>query len=102
VLPRGSHSASAISDTLEAVGKQRTAEARGGAARRDRWIPDNIEEAKAAGLDDMDLLDAVKFYSERRPAKTRTNRRDFRSLGPLMSSTPSTCWASCSLNLYEL
>lgn len=84
-LRQGSLSANAVADTLEAVGKQRTAEARGGAARRDPWIPDNMEEAKAAGFKDPDVLDAVEFYSERRPAKTRTNRRDFRSLGPLMS-----------------
>ena len=78
-------SAGAVAGTLEAVGKQRTAEARGGAARLDPWIPDTMETAKAAGITDQDVLDAVGFYSERRPAKTRTNRRNFRSLGPLMS-----------------
>lgn len=82
---QGSNSATAVLDTLEAVGKQRTAEARGGAARRDPWIPDNLQEAKAAGIEDRDVLDAVEFYSERSPAATRTNRRHFRSLGPLMS-----------------
>ena len=49
------------------------------------WIPDNMEEVRAAGIVDRDVLDAVEFYSERRPAETRTNRRDFRSLGPLMA-----------------
>jgi fermentation-respiration switch protein FrsA (DUF1100 family) len=67
-------SADAVVDMLEAVGKQRTAEARGGEARRDPWIPDSMDEAKAADITDPDTLDAVAFYSERRPAKTRTNR----------------------------
>lgn len=81
---QGSLSASAVAETLKAVGRQRTAEARGGAARRDPWIPENMDEAKAAGITDRDVLDAVEFYSERCPARTRTNRRNFRSLGPLM------------------
>ncbi len=67
-------SADAISGSLEAVGKQRTAEARGEEARRDPWIPDSMDEAKAAGIVDPDTLDAVAFYTERRPAETRTNR----------------------------
>ena len=82
---QGSLSGGAIADTLKAVGKQRTVEARGGAARLDPWIPDNMDEAKAAGITDRDVLDAVEFYSERRPAKTRTNRQNFRSFGPLMA-----------------
>ena len=47
---------------LETVGRQRTAEARGGAPKREPWIPDTIEEARAAGITDPDLLDAVEFY----------------------------------------
>lgn len=82
---QGSLSAGAIADALEAVGKQRTAEARGGAARCDPWIPDNMDEANAAGITDRDVLDAVEFYSERRPAGTRTNRLNFRSHGLLMA-----------------
>ncbi len=82
---QGSLAANAVAETLAAVGKQRTAEARGGMARRDPWIPDAMNEAKSAGITDRDVLDAVEFYSERHPAGTRTNRQLFRSLGPLMS-----------------
>ena len=82
---QSSFSANAVAETLKAVGKQRTAEARGGAARYDPWIPGNMEEANAAGIADRDVLEAVEFYSERRPAATRSNRRNFRSLGALMS-----------------
>lgn len=82
---QGSFLANAIGDTLAAVGQQRTAEARGGAARHDPWIPGSMDQARAAGITDRDVLDAVEFYTERRPAGTRTNRRHVRSLGPLMS-----------------
>ena len=77
-------SADGAGGPLEAVGKQRTAEARGGEARRDPWIPESMDEAKAAGITDPDTLDAVAFYTERRPAKTRTNRLLFTSNGTLL------------------
>ncbi len=76
--------ADAVESSLAAVGEQRTAKARGGEARRDPWIPDNMDEAKAAGITDRDTLDAVAFYTERRPAKTRTNRLLFASNGLLL------------------
>ena len=66
-------------DTLEAVGKQRTAEARGGEPRRDPWLPDTVEQAKEAGVD-IDTMDAVEFYRTPRGFnKYSTNRRFFRS-----------------------
>lgn len=49
---------------LKAIGKQRTAEARGEALRRDPWIPDSMKEAKAAGNTDADVLGPVAFYHE--------------------------------------
>lgn len=51
-------------ERLEAVGRQRTLEARGGAELREPWIPDSLEAARAAGLSDPDLLEAVWFYRE--------------------------------------
>ena len=72
-------SADYIEKTLEAVGKQRTAEARGGEPRRDRWIPDTPEEAKANGITDPDTLEAVDYYrTPRSYNKNSTNRRLFR------------------------
>lgn len=70
---------------LDAVGRQRTREARGGAQRRDPWIPDTLEEAQAAGITDPDVLDAVRFY--RTPPwrhANSTNRVYFRSFGALL------------------
>ncbi len=71
--------------TLDAVGQQRTLEARGGAPRRDPWIPDTLEAAEAAGITDPDVLDAVRFY--RTPPwrhANSTNRLYFRSFGALL------------------
>jgi fermentation-respiration switch protein FrsA (DUF1100 family) len=57
-------SADGVTERLEAVGKQRTLQARGGAERREQWIPDTMEAAQAAGISDPDLLAAVWFYRE--------------------------------------
>lgn len=79
------NTADAVKKTLEAVGKQRTAEARGGEPRRDPWIPDSPEAAQAAGITDRDVLDAVDFYrTPRGRNKNSTNRRYFRSDGLLL------------------
>lgn len=70
---------------LEEVGKQRTAEARGGEQRRDPWIPDSLKEAEAAGIADPELLAAVQFYREstyRHP--NSTNRLLFTSYAELL------------------
>ncbi|MDQ1080260.1 alpha/beta hydrolase [Pseudoroseomonas cervicalis] len=70
---------------LQEVGRQRTAEARGAATRREPWIPDSLAEAQAAGLTDRDLLDAIAFYREspyRHP--NSTNRLAFRSHGHIL------------------
>ena len=82
---QGARTPNAIHELLEAVGRQRTAEARGGASRREPWIPDTVEDARAAGITDPDLLDAVDFYRTHRGySEHSTNRRYFTSLGPLL------------------
>ncbi len=71
--------------TLQDVASERTAQARGAAPRRDPWIPDSLAEAKAAGITDPDLLEAVTFYREseyRHP--NSTNRLLFVSYGSLL------------------
>ncbi|MBH0239087.1 alpha/beta hydrolase [Methylobrevis sp. L22] len=75
-----------VRDTLEAVGRQRAAEARGGAERQNPWIPDSVAEAEAAGIVDPELLSAIRFYREppyRHP--NSTNRLLFKSFGQLLS-----------------
>ncbi|MEO9337141.1 alpha/beta hydrolase [Mesorhizobium sp. SB112] len=72
--------------TLEAVGKQRTAEARGGELRRDPWIPDSLREAEAAGITDPEVFEAVTFYRESRNRHPNsTNRLLFKSYSHLLS-----------------
>lgn len=74
-----------VRKTLEDVGKQRTAEARGGDLRRDPWIPDSLKEAVAAGITDQNVLEAVTFYRETRYRHPNsTNRLLFRSYGNLL------------------
>lgn len=71
---------------LEEVGKQRTAEARGGELRRDPWIPDSLKEAEAAGIKDPEVVEAVKFYRESRYRHPNsTNRLLFSSYAELLS-----------------
>ena len=66
-------------ELLEQVGQQRTREARGGELRRENWIPDTLEEAKAMGITDPDTLQAVDYYrTPRSYSPHSTNRRLFR------------------------
>lgn len=71
---------------IKEAGAQRTAEARGGETKRDNWIPDSLKEAEAAGIQDPELLEAVKFYREsqyRHP--NSTNRLLFTSYAQLLN-----------------
>lgn len=74
-------SADAVVSTLEAVGEQRTAEARGGGEPpRNQWLPDTPDQASAAGITDPDVLEAVDFYrTPRGYQETSTNRRHYTS-----------------------
>lgn len=79
-------SADALARVLEAVGAQRTAEARGGAQRRDPWIPDTYEQAQAAGITDRDVLESVEFYrTPRGYSEHSTNRLLFTSNAALLA-----------------
>jgi fermentation-respiration switch protein FrsA (DUF1100 family) len=53
---------------LEAIAKQRTAEARGAALRVDDLLPPSPEEAKRRGLTEIDLYEATEYY--RTPRET--------------------------------
>ncbi len=49
-------------EKLELIAKQRTAEARGETRRVDDLLPSSVEEAKAAGITDIDVLEATDYY----------------------------------------
>jgi fermentation-respiration switch protein FrsA (DUF1100 family) len=67
--------ADAMEQMLVAIGKQRTAEARGEEPRRVPWLP-SPEEAQAAGIEDASLLNAIDYYATPRGHKaSRTNLR---------------------------
>ncbi len=75
----------AVRQTLEAIGKHRTAEARGGEPRRDPWIPGSLADAEKAGIEDADLLDAVKFYrTSPWHTENSTNRLYFRTISLML------------------
>ncbi|MBT2284960.1 alpha/beta hydrolase [Paenibacillus polymyxa] len=48
---------------LEAVARQRTAEARGAEPMVNQWIPNSHAEREEAGMTDIDLVGAVDYYS---------------------------------------
>lgn len=66
-------------ELLEAVGRQRTIEARGGPEQREPWIPDSLAEAKEKGITDRDVLEAVSYYRETHRHPRSTNRLYFPS-----------------------
>jgi fermentation-respiration switch protein FrsA (DUF1100 family) len=51
---------------LEVIAKQRTAEARGAEPVIVNWIPSSQEERKKAGMTDIDLVEAVDYYTTSR------------------------------------
>lgn len=60
---------------LEAVGKQRTAEANGAPALIVPWTPASLEEAKQAGPVEMDLAEAIDYYRTPRGEHPRSNNK---------------------------
>lgn len=49
-------------ESLEAVAKQRTAEARGAALFVNNMLPASVEDGKKAGIEDIDVLEATDYY----------------------------------------
>lgn len=56
-------------ETLEAVSTQRTAEANGTEPLITTWTPNSLEEAKEAGINELDMIEAIDYY--------RTSRGEF-------------------------
>ncbi len=51
---------------LEAMGQQRTAEARGAETRVDNYLPPSVEAGCQAGITDIDVLEATDYYKSSR------------------------------------
>lgn len=60
--------------TLEAMAAQRTAENAGGEQRIDILLPESVEAGKAAGITDIDVLEATDYYRNRNPQESSGTR----------------------------
>jgi uncharacterized protein len=73
-------------ETLEAVGRQRTIEARGGQPLITNWTPGSPEEARKAGITDIDMLGAVDYYRTPRGQHERaSNQLRFTSVASVLA-----------------
>ncbi|WP_054199269.1 alpha/beta hydrolase [Clostridium baratii] len=71
--------------TLEAIAEQRTAEARGVETMITNWIPRNQEERQQAGITDVDIIEAVDYYTTSRGQSPNSpNKLNFTSLGSVI------------------
>ena len=72
-------------ETLEAVSAQRTAEANGAEPMITNWTPCSAEEAKEAGINEMDMLEAIDYYrTPRGEFPTSNNKLLFTSMSNLV------------------
>lgn len=72
--------------TLEAVGAQRTLEARGQEPLITNWVANSPEERDAAGITGLDTSEAVDYYrTPRGYQETASNQLRFRSVGSLLA-----------------
>ncbi|MBT2657916.1 alpha/beta hydrolase [Bacillus sp. ISL-18] len=71
---------------LEGIGKQRTAEARGAEPMITNWIPNSQEEREKAGITDIDITEAVDYYTTPRGQSPNSpNKLKFTSIGSVMA-----------------
>lgn len=70
---------------LEAIGRQRTAEARGAEPLVVNWIPHNQKERKQAGITDIDIVEAVDYYTTPRGQSSNSpNKLKYTSLDAVL------------------
>lgn len=71
--------------TLEAIGQQRTAEVRGAESMITNWIPGSQAEREQAGINDIDIVEAVDYYTTPRGQSPNSpNKLKFTSLGSVL------------------
>lgn len=72
-------------NTLEAAGGQRTAEAKGAEPMIVNWIPNSQEEREKAGITDIDIIEAVDYYTTPRgQCSNSPNKLKFTSLAMVL------------------
>ncbi|MEW2128926.1 alpha/beta hydrolase [Streptomyces sp. NPDC005435] len=62
LMREGNLTPDAAVEALEAIGRQRTAEARGAEPLLTTYIPNSPEEREKAGIGDVDIVNAVEYY----------------------------------------
>ena len=63
LMREGDMTPDAAIKTLDAIARQRTAEARGADPLIVGYIPNSVEEREKAGINDIDVVEAVKYYT---------------------------------------
>lgn len=75
-----------ILKTMEAAGKQRAAEAQGAEPMIVGWIPNSHEEREQAGINDIDIVEAVDYYTTSRGKHPGSpNKLLFSSMSAMLS-----------------
>ena len=75
-----------IIQTMESAGKQRTAEANGAEPLIVGWIPNSHEEREKAGIQDIDIVEAVDYYTTPRGKSPNSpNKLLFSSMSAMLS-----------------
>ena len=75
-----------IIQTMEAAGKQRTAEVNGAKPMIVGWIPANKEELEKSGITDIDIVEAVDYYTTKRGQSPNSpNKLLFSSMNAMLS-----------------
>ena len=72
-------------EALEVVSTRRTAEANGTEPMITNWTPNSVEEAKQAGINELDMLEAIDYYrTSRGEFPTSNNKLLFTSMSNLI------------------
>ncbi|MFJ7371127.1 alpha/beta hydrolase [Lysinibacillus sp. NPDC098008] len=72
--------------TLEGIGQQRTAEARGAETLITNWIPKSQAEREQAGITDIDIKEAIDYYTTPRGQSPNSpNKLNFTSMASVIA-----------------
>lgn len=83
LMREGDLSPDAALKALDAIGQQRTAEARGAEPLITTYIPSSVEAREQAGITDIDIIEAVEYYTTPRGQRPGSpNRLRFSGLAP--------------------
>lgn len=85
IMREGDMTPDAALKTLDAIARQRTAEARGAEPLIVGYIPDSKADRAKAGIDDIDIVEAVQYYTTPRGRQPGSpNKLRFTSAAPAL------------------